>query len=242
MAVGINSYRPPVMGVTHMVSAGHYLGASAGYRILEQGGNAIDAGVASGIVINVTLPHATNFGGVAPIIVYIAESDKVSTISGLGTWPEAASIEHFIENEGGQIPPGIKRCVVPSAPDAWLTALEKFGTMTFEEVITPALELAENGFPVSGPVASGLAQSEDTARNDPEAWASTSEVFMPNGRAPRLGEPLVQKDLARTFRRLIEVERANSHMGRAEAIQATRDYFYKGDIAEEIARFRDLMG
>ena len=88
MAIGINSYRPPVMGVTHMVSAGHYLGASAGYRILEQGGNAIDAGVASGIVINVTLPHATNFGGVAPIIVYIAESDNVSTISGLGTWPE----------------------------------------------------------------------------------------------------------------------------------------------------------
>lgn len=242
MAVGINSYRPPVMGVTHMVSAGHYLAASAGYRILEQGGNAIDAGVASGIVINVTLPHATNFGGVAPIIVYIAESDKVATISGLGTWPEAASIEHFIENEGGQIPPGIKRCVVPSAPDAWLTALEKFGTMTFEEVITPALELAENGFPVSGPVASSLAQSEDTARNDPEAWASTSEVFMPNGRAPRLGEPLIQQDLARTFRRLIEVERANSHMGRAEAIQATRDYFYKGDIAEEIARFSELMG
>ncbi|MCH7800991.1 MAG: gamma-glutamyltransferase [Chloroflexi bacterium] len=150
MALGISSYRPPVMGVTHMVSAGHYLAASAGYRILEQGGNAIDAGVASGIVINVTLPHATNFGGVAPIILYMADTEKVSTISGLGSWPQAASIDHFLKNEGGQIPPGIKRCVVPSAPDAWLTALEKFGTMTFEEVVTPALELAEDGFPVSG--------------------------------------------------------------------------------------------
>ena len=96
MTLGLTSYRPPVMGVTHMISAGHYLAASAGYRILEQGGNAIDAGVASGIAINVTLPHATNFGGVAPIMIYMAESDEVSTISGLGRWPQTANIEHFV--------------------------------------------------------------------------------------------------------------------------------------------------
>ena len=71
------AFRPPVMGMTHMVSAGHYLAASAGYRILEDGGNAVDAGVASGIVINVTLPNATNFGGVAPIMVYMAEKNVV---------------------------------------------------------------------------------------------------------------------------------------------------------------------
>jgi len=74
------AYRPPVMGMTHMVSAGHYLAASAGYRILEGGGNAVDAGVASGIVINVTLPNATNFGGVAPIMVYMAENQDTNSI------------------------------------------------------------------------------------------------------------------------------------------------------------------
>ena len=87
------TYRPPVRGMTHMVSAGHYLAASAGYRILEQGGNAIDAGVASGIVINVTLPNATNFGGVAPIMVYMADTDETKTISGLGRWPKKTSID-----------------------------------------------------------------------------------------------------------------------------------------------------
>ena len=80
----MNTYRPPIMGTTHMVSAGHYLAAAAGYRIFEEGGNAIDAGVAAGIAINVTLPSATNFGGVAPIAIYDAASDEVVTISGLG--------------------------------------------------------------------------------------------------------------------------------------------------------------
>ena len=161
------------MGTTHMVSAGHYLAAAAGYRILEQGGNAIDAGVASGIAINVTLPHATNFGGVAPIIIYLADQDEVVTISGLGRWPRAASIEYFSQHCDGQIPRGILRSVTPGAPDAWLTALGKYGTMTFEEVITPALELAELGFPVSAPVANSIGRSEETGEGDISIWEST---------------------------------------------------------------------
>ena len=108
MPKGIESYRPPVMGVTHAVSAGHSLAAAAGYRILEDGGNAVDAGVASGIAINVTLPAAT-FGGVAPIIIYEAKTDSVVTISELGLWPRAASIDYFNENAGGEIPRGILR-------------------------------------------------------------------------------------------------------------------------------------
>ena len=82
MPDGIQSYRPSIMGSTHAVSSGHYLAASAGYSILERGGNAVDAGVASGIVLNVVLPNATNFGGVAPIMIYLADTDSVVTISG----------------------------------------------------------------------------------------------------------------------------------------------------------------
>ena len=242
MKTEIPSYRPPIMGTTHMVSSGHYLAAAAGYRILEQGGNAIDAGVASGIAINVTLPHATNFGGVAPIIIYLADQDEVVTISGLGRWPRAASIEYFSQHCDGQIPRGILRSVTPGAPDAWLTALGKYGTMTFEDVVTPALELAELGFPVSAPVANSIGRSEETGEGDISVWESTREIFMPSGRPPRIGEPLVQKDLARTFRRLIEVEKANAFRGREAAIRAARDYIYKGDIAEEMAGFSEQQG
>ena len=143
------AHRPTIMGTTHMVCAGHNLAAAAGYRILEEGGNAIDAGVAAGIAINVVLPENTNFGGVAPIMIYLAETNSVVTISGLGRWPRAASIDYFNQEHDGDLPLGILRAVVPSAPDAWLTALERYGTLSLEQVITPALELAEEGFPIS---------------------------------------------------------------------------------------------
>ena len=91
MAIGIKSYRPTVSGSTHMVTAGHYLATASGYRILEQGGNATDAGVAAGITLNVVLPQWTNFGGVAPIIVHDAQKNETMEISGLGRWPKAAN-------------------------------------------------------------------------------------------------------------------------------------------------------
>ncbi|ETW99867.1 MAG: hypothetical protein ETSY1_13390 [Candidatus Entotheonella factor] len=243
MAKGIRTYRPPIMGVTHMVSAGHYLAAAAGYRILEQGGNAVDAGVASGIAINVTMPENTNFGGVAPIIIYNAEADEVVTISGLGRWPKAASIDYFMQHHDGQIPYGITRSVVPSAPDAWITALERYGTMTFEQVVTPALELAEHGHPLSEPVQQGIAAQASPAEGGPPfRFPSTQALFMPHGRVPEVGERFVQSDLARTFKRLIEVEKANAGQGRASALRAARDFFYKGEIAEEMARFSAEQG
>ena len=242
MARGLTSYRSPILGTTHMVSAGHYLAAAAGYRILEDGGNAIDAGVASGIAINVTLPHATNFGGVAPIAIYDAATDAVVTVSGLGRWPRAANIDYFNEHAGGQIPTGILRTVMPAAADAWLTALEKYGTMTFEHVVTPALELAENGFPVSAYLHEGLQTTEEDHEGGVAKWPSTRDVYMPDGRPPRTGELLVQADLARTFRRLIEAERGASHLGREAAIRAARDRFYRGDIAEEMAAFSEEQG
>ena len=148
MAIGVRSYRPLITGTTHMVSSGHYLATAAGYRILEQGGNATDAGVAAGIVINVTLPQYTSFGGVAPIIVHDAQRQETATIAGLGRWPKAASIDYFQQHADGDLPAGILRTVTPAAADAWITALKLYGTMTFEQAVTPALELAQKGFPI----------------------------------------------------------------------------------------------
>ncbi len=245
MALGIRTYRPLITGTTHMVSTGHYLATSAGYRILEQGGNATDAGVAAGLALNVTLPQYTSFGGVAPIIIHDASRGETRSISGLGRWPKAASIEYFNQHANGQLPSGILRTVTPAAADGWLTTLKLYGTMTFEQVVTPALELAERGFPIPETLHRALTQEADRLVHDEETsqrWASTRDIFFPNGKALAAGDVLVQQDLARTFRRLIEVERSNSSRSREEAIQAARDFFYRGEIAEEMARFSQEQG
>ena len=218
-----------------MVASGHYLASAVGLRVLQQGGNAIDAGVASGIAINVTLPYLTNFGGVAPIMVYRADRDEVVTISGLGRWPQAANLEDYTRKYGGDIPLGIPRSVVPSACDAWLTALERYGTMSLEQVLAPGLELAETGFPASLHLSRGI----EGARQYIGGCPSTAEIFMPGGEPIGIGEVVVQRDLARTFCRMLEVEKASAHKGREGAIRAARDSFYKGDIAEEMVRFSE---
>ncbi|HJM76212.1 MAG TPA: gamma-glutamyltransferase family protein [Dehalococcoidia bacterium] len=225
-----------------MISAGHSLAAAAGYRILEDGGNAIDAGVASGIVINTVLPENTSFGGVAPIMIYDAASGEVVTISGLGRWPRKASAEFFIEQAGGEIPVGILRSIVPAAPDAWLTALERYGTMSFEQVVTPTLELAEEGIPFPATVHRALQRDLDSDDSVVRRWPSTSAVFLPEGRLPEVGERFRQPDLGRTFSRMVEAERSASAGGREAAVRAARDLFYRGEIAEEMAAFSEQEG
>ena len=134
---GIPSFRPTLMGGTHAVSTGHYLATAAAYRILEQGGNAIDAGIAAGLCLNVVLPSSTNLGGVVPILIYSAAEKRVESISGLGRWPRSASLEHFVNNRGGTIPQGVERMIVPAAADAWMTALIEHGTMTLNRSQPP---------------------------------------------------------------------------------------------------------
>lgn len=245
MALGLRSYRPLITGTTHMIGAGHYLATAAGYRILEQGGNATDAGVAAALTLNVVQPQYTSLGGVAPIIVHDAQRNETRSISGLGRWPKAASIDYFNQHHSGQLPPGILRTVTPAAADAWLTALKLYGTMTFEQVVTPALELAEDGFPIPPSLHRALTREGDRLihdEGDGVTWPSTVQVFFKNGKALATGDVLVQKDLARTFRRLIEVEQGNASQGREDAIQAARDFFYRGEIAQEMVRFCQEQG
>jgi gamma-glutamyltranspeptidase/glutathione hydrolase len=135
--------------------------------------------------------------------------------------------------------------VTPAAADGWLTALKLYGTMSFEQVVTPALELAERGFPIPDTLHRALTQEADKFVHDDgntQRWSSTSEIFYPQGKALETGDVLVQRDLARTFHRLIEVEKTNQALGREGAIQAARDFFYRGEIAEEMARFSQEQG
>ena len=229
------THRPVIRGRQYVASTGHYLASLAAARILERGGNAIDAGVAAGLCVNVLLPDMTCFGGVAPIMIYLAEEGRVVSIDGLGHWPRAASIEYFREHAGGTLPPGILRAITPAAADAWLTALDRFGTLPLAEVMAPALDLAANGFPLDAVIAANLAKSAEKIGSYP----SSAAVFLPGGRVPRTGELLVQRDLARTFERLIA---ASEGKDRAAGIRAARDLFYRGEIAREMAEFSRSQG
>ena len=243
MALGLRTYRPLIAGATHMAAAGHYLATAAAYRILEQNGNAIDAGVAAGLVLNVTLPQYTSFGGVAPIMLHNAARGETVTLAGLGRWPQAASVAYFHRHYGGELPTGVLRTVTPAAADAWLAALQGYGTMAFAQVVAPALELAAGGFPIPQSLHRALVREESkfaNGRRDAAAWAATQAVFFPGGRALPAGAVAVQPDLARTFRRLAAAER--SAAGRESGLQAARDLFYRGEIAAAMAQFNQEQG
>jgi gamma-glutamyltranspeptidase/glutathione hydrolase len=232
------TFRPMITSAKYSVAAGHYLATEAGMRILQQGGNAIDAGVAGGICINVVQPDLTNFGGVAPIIIYLAKTKEVVTISGLGKWPKKASLEYFRDELGGEIPLGVKNAITPSACDAWLTALARYGTMTLAQVLEPALELATDGFPASRLLSHILTG----VHADMKQWPSSAEYMRSDGKPYQTGDMIRQSTLAKTFRILIDAERAAAGQGRAAAIMAARDVFYKGEIAEKMARFSQEQG
>ena len=233
------SERMSIMGTRHVISAGHYLAAHAGFEILEAGGNAIDAGVAAGIAIGVLQTDKVNFGGVAPQIIYTAKDRKVHCIDGLGVWPKAITPDYFEKKHGGKIPPGVERCVVPAAPDAWLTALEKFGTMSFGEVASAAIRFASEGFPMHPLMSQFITEN----RSSYERWPSSRKVFLPKGRVPQAGEVFVQSELAGTLKFLADEERkAARKKGRKAGIKAARDAFYKGDIAREVTRFIQKEG
>ncbi|MCZ6647388.1 MAG: gamma-glutamyltransferase family protein [SAR324 cluster bacterium] len=228
------SLRPVVRGTTAMVSSGHQFATRAAVRILERGGNAIDAGVAAGICLGVLHSDMVNFGGVAPIIVYHAAKGSVKTVSGLGRWPKRATVEYFKKNHNGELPSGTQTSVIPAAPDAWITALRHFGTMSFEDVSADAIQYAEHGFPMHQFMANNL-QEEAHLLN---AWKSTREIYMPKGRTPMAGEVFVQRDLADTMKRMAAAERKHRFSGRDAALQAARDEFYEGGIAEAIVDFQ----
>lgn len=225
--------RPELRARQHAISSGHYLATQAGMRILDGGGNAVDAGVAAGICLGILLSDFVSFAGVAPIMVYEAETGTVHTVAGVGTWPRAATLERFRATWGDDMPEGIARTVVPAAPDAWITALRRWGTRSFGEVAAAAIELAGDGFPMYELMSMRLAREAKLL----SGWPTSAELFLPGGRAPRPGERFVQAEAARTLERMAAAEARASHAGRDAGLQAARDEFYKGETAERIARF-----
>ena len=224
--------QPAIAGRRHMVSAGHHLAALAGYEVLEAGGNAIDAGVAGGIALGVLHSDQVQFSGVAPILIHLAESGEDVVIAGLGHWPRATRPEYFFDDCQGRIPLGVRRTVVPAAPDAWLQALRRWGTMSFAEVASAAIRHAREGFAMHWYMALFL---ERYAANYAK-WPSNAAIYLKEGRPPAEGELFVQSDLAASLQFMADEEKAAAARGREAGLQAARDAFYKGDLARAMVR------
>ncbi|HVC55484.1 MAG TPA: gamma-glutamyltransferase family protein [Stellaceae bacterium] len=237
------AHRPTIAVTRHAIAAGHYLAATAGFDILQAGGNAIDAGVAAGIALGIVQSDLVNVAGVAPILVYLAERREVVTIAGLGPWPRALDPELFMREHGGKIPVGVLRTVVPAAPDAWITALRRYGTMRFGEVAAAAIRLARDGFPMYPLMADSLRRHAERHAS----WPSSAAVYLPQGRPPAVGDIFRQTDLAASLQYMADEEtaaasRSPNGRGRDAGLAAARDAFYRGDIAKEIVAFMKEQG
>ena len=229
------AYRPTAtvqaIGSRWAVAAGHPLAAEAAARVLGAGGNAIDAGVAAGLTLGVVHPDMVSVAGVAPILVHLAGSRETFQVSGVGPYPRASTLDYF-RGLGNEIPPGLPRTVVPAAPAAWCAALERWGTMSFGDVAAAATEHARRGFPVSNFSAYQLSANADKYRR----WGTSAALYLNNGRPFRMGERLVQSELADTLDRMARAERAAGG-SRAAGVRAARDEFYRGETAKRIVEF-----
>src|SRR5881396_3242450 len=235
------AYRPTAtvqaIGSRWAVAAGHPLAAEAAAHVLGAGGNAIDAGVAAGLTLGVVHPDMVSVAGVAPILVHVARTGETFQVSGVGPYPRASTVAYFRERHGGQIPPGLPRTVVPAAPDAWLTALERWGTMSFADVAHAPTEHAERGFPISAFSAYQMGANVEKYRR----WPTSIPLLLRDGRAYRTGEILVQRELGETLRRMARAE-AKAGGSRDAGVRAARDEFYRGETANRIAEFHRAEG
>ncbi len=240
--------RYAVRGLNGAVAAGSDAATEAGMRAFHGGGNAVDAGVAATFAAAVAEFSHFGFGGEAPILIRTRDG-RVYSIAGVGTMPKRATAELFrtrrlrpgevLDIEPGgvrQFIPvaGLMPALVPGMVDAALLALREFGSLTVAQVLAPAAELAE-GMPLDETRARSIAQSRPFL----SLWPTSQRVFLPEGRLMRPGEVFRQPDLARTLRSMIQAEQRARASGRsrAEAIDAVRDYFYRGEIARKIDAF-----
>lgn len=223
--------RPELHGTFGMVASTHWLASAAGMRLLEAGGNAFDAAAAAGFVLQVVEPHLNGPGGDLPIVLYSAGRDEVLVVCGQGPAPAAATTTRFRELGLDLVPgTGLLAACVPGAFDAWLRMLLELGTASLRDVLEPAIGYARDGHPVLPRVAEGIAAVEPLFRAD---WPTSAETWLP---APPPWSLFRNPVLADTYTRILgEAEAASAD--RDGQIQAARDAWYRGFVAEAIGAF-----
>src|SRR4051794_36544711 len=216
-----------------MVASTHWLASGAGMAMLERGGNAFDAAVAAGLVLQVVEPHLNGPGGEVPILLYRADRDEVLVIGGQGPAPAAATIEHY-RSLGLDLVPGtgMLAATVPGAFDAWMLLARDHGRLALSEVMAPAIGYAANGYPLIDRVAAAISSMATLFRS---AWPTSAETYLTGGRVPQANALFANPVLAATYSRVVtESVGAGS---RESQFDAARDAFYRGFVAEAIDAF-----
>jgi gamma-glutamyltranspeptidase / glutathione hydrolase len=255
---GQRPVRFPSRGTRGAVGGGSEYATEAGMRMFTGGGNAVDAGIATMLAASVTEFSHFGFGGESPILVR-TKAGKVFAIAGVGTMPKLGTADFFRNHKlkADEIvdPPtagglkdwvpvaGVLSALVPGMVDAALVTLQNFGTKSFAEAAQPAIELAD-GFPIDEYRATMGSMSIRGVAKYLDGWPTSKRVYLPNGNIPRAGDIFRQPDLARTLRAMAAVETKARAAGatREKAMEAVRDYFYRGEIAHKIDEFMKANG
>ncbi len=224
--------RPQLAGTFGMVAATHWLAAAAGLAALEQGGNAFDAAVAGGLVLQVVEPHMNGAGGEVPVIGFDAARDEVFVLDGQGPAPAAATPQVFAGLGLDLIPgSGLLAACVPAAFGTWML-LARYGRLPLRAVMTYAIGYARDGYPMPASASAAITAMAGTFRDH---WPSSAEVYLSGG-APAPGSRFANPALAAVYSRILaEGEAAGAD--REAQIEAARWAFYEGFVAEAIAAY-----
>ncbi len=216
--------RSAVIAKNGIVATSQPLAAQAGLDILKAGGNAADAAIAANAVIGLTEPMSCGIGGDLFVIYWDAKSQKLYGLNASGRSPYQLNRQVFAERGLSQIPTkGPLPWSVPGCVDGWAELNQRFGTLPLKEILQPAIEYAETGFPVSEIIGRGWKSGEEALGE----WPDTAQTYLPGGRAPEIGEIFRNPNLAATYRKIAE---------------GGRDAFYRGDIAKTIVDFSEKNG
>ena len=228
-------FQPRLFGLNGAITSEHYLAAEAGADVLKSKGNAVDAAIAAALVEGVLNPHQHTIGGECPILIQTTNMKRPVVINGNTMAPLDATVENYRKHGFAEVPDvGILAAGVPAAIGAYTIALERYGTMSFAEVVSPALAFARNGFPVHR----GLLHMPDFGVETNQdlfckQWKNTAEIYLPGDQIPEPGQLIKNPALADCLQTLIEVEHRTAG-DRGQCVAAVNQEFYSGDIASEI--------
>ncbi len=226
--------RPEIRGSFGVAASTHWIASSTAMGVLERGGNAFDAAVAAGFVLQVVEPHLNGPGGEVPLLLWSEKERRLRVLCGQGVAPQAANVDYFRGLGLHQVPgTGLLAATVPGAFDAWMLLLRDYGTISLREALAPALHYAEHGYPLLPRICAAIEAVKSLFF---EEWQSSAAVYLPRGRTPSPLEQLSNPQHAATYARLLrEAEAAGSD--RVRQIEAARDIWYRGFVAETIDRY-----
>jgi len=234
--------RPEIDGTFGVVTSTHWIATAVGMGILERGGNAFDAGVATAFTLQVVEPHLNGPGGDVPVILYDVRRGKPEVICGQGPAPAGATIAHYRDHLGLDLVPGtgLLAACIPGTFDTWMTLLRDYGTMRLADVLTPAIGYARNGYPLVERICATIDTVKEQFRDH---WPTSAALYLPGGKVPAPGTMFTNPKMAETYERILKEAQAGGGNREAE-IERARKAWSQGFVAEAIDKFcrtQDVM-